>query len=215
LLQHPEQMQLLQRDPSLLPTAVEELLRYTAPVSLSDERWAGEDIVMHGEVIRKGDMVLISLMAANVDPQHFPSPEALELDRQEKQHLSFGKGIHYCLGAPLARLEGQTAFGTLLQHLPNLRLAADPAQLTWKQQSDVARPQKSASDVLDQFVGMVGEQWVCPVALLPFLQTGHAHFPFLTPLAAPVEYVCVPAPANSSNRSLLATMLHPPRQMAL
>jgi cytochrome P450 len=131
LLQHPEQMQRLQGDPSLLPTAIEEILRYTAPVSLSDERWASEDIPMHGEVIRKGDMVLASLAAVNTDPRQFPDPKVLDLARKENQHLSFGKGIHYCLGAPLARLEGQIAFGTLLQRLPNLRLASDPAQLIW------------------------------------------------------------------------------------
>ena len=131
LLQHPEQMQRLQQDPSLLPTAVEELLRYTAPVSLSDERWASEDIAMHGEVMRKGDMVLISLSAVNTDSRQFPDPEVLDLARKENQHLAFSKGIHYCLGAPLARLEGLIAFGTLLQRLPNLRLASDPAQLIW------------------------------------------------------------------------------------
>lgn len=131
LLQHPEQMRLLQHDPSLIPAAVEELLRYTAPVSLSDERWASEDIPMYGKVIRKGDMVLASLISANADPQRFSHPEALAITRRENQHLAFGKGIHYCLGAPLARLEGQIAFGTLFQRLPNLRLAIDPEQLIW------------------------------------------------------------------------------------
>ena len=131
LLQHPDQMHLLRHDPSLIPSAVEELLRYTAPVSLSDERWASEDISMHGQVIRKGELVFAALIAANTDPQHFHDPEMLDLTRQENQHLAFGKGIHYCLGAPLARLEGQIAFGTLLQRLPNLRLASDPEQLVW------------------------------------------------------------------------------------
>jgi len=133
LLQHPDQMHLLQRDPSLLPSAIEELLRYTAPVSLSSPRWASEDIPIHGQVISKGEMVFVSLIAADTDPQQFPDPEVLDIMRQENQHVAFGKGIHYCLGAPLARLEGQIAIGTLLQRLPNLRLAREPEQLTWNQ----------------------------------------------------------------------------------
>ncbi len=133
LLQHPEQLHLLQQDPSLLPSAIEELLRYTAPVSLSTPRWASEDIPMHGKVIRKGEMVFVSLIGADTDPQQFPDPEVLDIMRQENQHVAFGKGIHYCLGAPLARLEGQIAIGTLLQRLPNLRLVSEPEQLIWTQ----------------------------------------------------------------------------------
>ncbi|MBV9229014.1 MAG: cytochrome P450 [Chloroflexi bacterium] len=131
LLQHPDQFQLLQRDPSLIPTAVEELLRYTAPVSLSDERWASEDITLHGKLIRKGQMVLAALISANADPQQFPAGDTLDITRRENQHLAFGRGIHYCLGSPLARMEGQIAFATLLRRLPNLRLASDPEQLRW------------------------------------------------------------------------------------
>jgi cytochrome P450 PksS len=123
LLHHPEQLQLLRSDPSLIPQAVEELLRYTAPVSLSTPRWALEDIPLHGQVIRKGEMVLGSLIGANTDPQHVPSPEQLDVLRAEQKHLAFGKGIHFCLGAPLARLEGQIAFATLLSRLPELKLA--------------------------------------------------------------------------------------------
>lgn len=131
LLQHPEQLQQLQRDPTLIPGAVEELLRYTAPVSLSDERWAGEDIELHGKLIRKGDMVLAALISANADPEQFPAGSTLDITRRENQHLAFGKGIHFCLGAPLARLEGQIAFSTLLRRLPNLHLVDDPEQLVW------------------------------------------------------------------------------------
>ncbi len=76
-------------------------------------------------------MVFVSLSAADTDPQQFPDLEVLDLTRQENQHLTFGKGIHYCLGAPLARLEGQIAIGTLLCRLPHLRLASEPEQLTW------------------------------------------------------------------------------------
>ncbi len=131
LLQHPDQLRQLQRDPSLIPTAVEELLRYTAPVSLSDERWASEDITRHGKLIRKGEMVVAALISANADPQHCPAGATLDITRQNNQHLAFGKGIHFCLGAPLARLEGQIAFSTLLRRLPNLHLTSDPTQLVW------------------------------------------------------------------------------------
>jgi cytochrome P450 PksS len=131
LLQHPDQMQLLQRDPSLIIPAVEELLRYTGPVSLSDERWANEDIELHGKLIRKGQMVVASLISANADPHQFTNGNALDITRRENQHLAFGKGIHFCLGAPLARLEGQIAFATLLQRLPNLHLAEEAEHLAW------------------------------------------------------------------------------------
>jgi cytochrome P450 len=133
LLQRPDQIDLLRADLSLLPATIEELLRYTAPVGLSTPRWASEDIPMHGQVIRKGQMVFASLMGANVDPQQFSEPAELDILRQEKQHLSFGKGIHFCLGAPLARLEGQVAIGALLQRLPNLQQASPIEELTWIQ----------------------------------------------------------------------------------
>lgn len=131
LLQHPDQFHLLRTDPELVPGAVEELLRYTSPVSLSDERWASEDVERHGKLIRKGQQVLAALISANADPQHVHAGEILDLTRRENQHLAFGKGIHTCLGAPLARLEGQIALSTLLRRLPNLRLASDPTHLAW------------------------------------------------------------------------------------
>jgi cytochrome P450 PksS len=131
LLQHPEQISLLQHNPALLSSTIEELLRYTAPVLFSGARWASEDIPLHGQVIRKGELVRVSLSAANTDPQQFSDPETLDITRKINQHLAFGKGIHYCLGAPLARLEGQIAIGTLLQRLPDLRLACEPEQLSW------------------------------------------------------------------------------------
>ncbi len=133
LLQHPEQLHQLQQNPALLPSAIEELLRYTAPVSLSSPRWASEDIPMHGEVIHKGEMIFVSLIGADTDSQQFTDPAILNIARQENQHVAFGRGIHFCLGAPLARLEGQIAIGTLLQRLPSLRLVSEPARLTWTQ----------------------------------------------------------------------------------
>jgi cytochrome P450 len=133
LFEHPEQMRRLCADPSLIPSAIEELLRYTAPVSMSSPRWASEDVPLHDQVIRKGEMVFVSLIGADTDPHQFPDPEVLDISRQENQHVAFGKGLHFCLGAPLARLEGQIAIGTLLQRLPHLRLAGESEQLTWTQ----------------------------------------------------------------------------------
>src|SRR5262249_14121676 len=98
LLQHPEQMHLLQSDPTLLPSAIEELLRYTAPVSLSTTRWASEDVPIGDKVIRKGERVFVSFSAVNGDAQQFHNPAVLDITRQENQHLAFGKGIHSCLG---------------------------------------------------------------------------------------------------------------------
>ena len=88
---------------------------------------------MHGEVIHKGEMMFVSLIGADTDPQQFTDPARLDIARQENQHVAFGKGIHFCLGAPLARLEGQIALGTLLQRMPHVRLASKPEQLTWTQ----------------------------------------------------------------------------------
>jgi cytochrome P450 len=131
LLQHPEQMRQLHADPSLISPAVEELLRYTAPVLFAGARLASEDIPFHGQVIHKGEGVRISSIAADTDPQQFTNPETLDITRQANKHLAFGKGIHTCLGAPLARLEGQIALGTLFQRLPNLRLDCEPDALAW------------------------------------------------------------------------------------
>ena len=132
LLQHPDQWRKLQADPSLVGPAVEELLRYTSPVMVGTGRWASEEIEMHGTVIAQGDMVWISLMGANTDPERFSAPEELDITREEKEHLAFGKGIHYCLGAPLARLEGQIALGTLVRRLPDLHLKVQPEELRWR-----------------------------------------------------------------------------------
>ncbi len=132
LLTHPEQMALLRDQPALIKTAVEEFLRYRSPFMLGTMRWASEDLELAGKSIRRGDQVLISLAAANRDEGEFAASDVLDIMREENRHLAFGKGIHYCLGAPLARLEGQIAIGTLLRRLPNLRLQIDPASLSWR-----------------------------------------------------------------------------------
>ncbi len=111
---------------------MEELLRYDGPVELATWRFATEPVVIGGQRIETGDPVLVVLAAADRDPERFADPDTLDLGRRDNQHLGYGHGIHYCLGAPLARLEGQTALATLLTRLPDLRLAADPAELRWR-----------------------------------------------------------------------------------
>ncbi|GHO46002.1 cytochrome P450 family protein [Ktedonospora formicarum] len=132
LLEHPEQFQLLKEQPELIKTAIEEFLRYRGPLMLATQRWAREDAEYEGKHIQRGDHILIALSAANRDDEEFGAADKLDITRRENRHLAFGKGIHYCLGAPLARLEGQIAIGTLVRRFPDLRLNADPQTLTWR-----------------------------------------------------------------------------------
>ncbi|MFC4498591.1 MULTISPECIES: cytochrome P450 family protein [Streptomyces] len=120
------------RDDALLDSAVEELLRFDGPVELATWRYATEALEIGGESIGKGDPVLVVLAAADRDPERFAEPDTLDLSRRDNQHLGYGHGIHYCLGAPLARLEGRTALETLFRRLPDLQLAVDPADLRWR-----------------------------------------------------------------------------------
>ena len=106
LLRHPEQLQRLRHDPSLIPAAVEELLRFDSPVQ-ADVRYVLADCEVHGCALRKGDTVVLLLGAANRDPDVFVDPDRLDVGRNQDAHLSFGRGIHHCLGASLARLEGR------------------------------------------------------------------------------------------------------------
>ncbi|MEV0094760.1 cytochrome P450 [Streptomyces sp. NPDC050738] len=137
LLQNPTQRERLQSslaagETELLATGVEELLRYDGPVELATWRFATEALTLGGQDIAEGDPVLVVLAAADRDPERFTAPDTLDLSRSDNQHLGYGHGIHYCLGAPLARLEGRTALATLLTRLPDLRLAGDPADLRWR-----------------------------------------------------------------------------------
>ncbi|MFE8941851.1 cytochrome P450 [Streptomyces sp. NPDC007872] len=116
----------------LLETGIEELLRYDGPVEMATWRYATRALTIGGQEIPAGDPVLVVLAAADRDPERFDGPDVLDLARRDNQHLGYGHGIHYCLGAPLARLEGQAALATLLTRLPDLRLAADPAALRWR-----------------------------------------------------------------------------------
>ena len=122
LLRNPDQLQLLKRSPSLMASAVEEFLRYDSPVQ-RQLRLAKEDFELDGHRIRKGEIVSPFLGAANRDPAQFPNPDRLDITRTDNRHTAFGYGIHFCVGAPLARLEAPIAFSTLLSRLPNLRLA--------------------------------------------------------------------------------------------
>ncbi|AJE83013.1 cytochrome P450 hydroxylase [Streptomyces albus] len=137
LLRNPDRRAEFQRavaeeDTALLASSVEELLRYDGPVELATWRFATRPLEIGGQRIASGDPVLVVLAAADRDPARFPAPDTLDLARTDNQHLGYGHGIHYCLGAPLARLEGQYALGTLLRRLPDLRLAAEPEELRWR-----------------------------------------------------------------------------------
>jgi cytochrome P450 len=129
LFQNPDQRQKLQADPGLLDTAIEEFIRYDGPVELATWRFATEPLEIGTVRIAAGDPVLVVLAAADRDPDRFAGPDVLDLTRRDNPHLGFGHGIHYCIGAPLARLEGRAALGTLLSRLPDLALATEPSQL--------------------------------------------------------------------------------------
>ena len=128
LFRNPDQLAALRADRALLPTAVEELMRYDTPLQMF-ERWVLEDIEVRGVTIPRGSEVALLFGSANHDPAVFAEPERLDLARADNPHLSFGAGIHYCLGAPLARIELVASFGALLRKAPRLRLVAEPE---WK-----------------------------------------------------------------------------------
>lgn len=131
LLRHPEQLAEVRADPAKLAGAVEELLRYDAPVPHSTFRFTAAPVAFGAVTIPAGEQVIISLAAANRDRHQFADPQALDVDRPPSRHLAFGYGTHFCLGAPLARIEGQLALGTLLRRFPELRLAVSDKELRW------------------------------------------------------------------------------------
>jgi cytochrome P450 len=129
LLAHPEQMDRLRNDPALIKPAVEELLRYDSPVQMATERYTREDVTLAGATIPRGQLVFAVIASANRDERQFDRPDDLDITREPNRHLAFGHGVHYCIGASLARLEGQIALNTLIRRAPALRLADKPQAL--------------------------------------------------------------------------------------
>jgi cytochrome P450 PksS len=129
LLQHPDQLDRLRAQPELIKPGIEELLRYDGPLLTATERYAREDVEIAGVTIPRGERVLVALASADRDESQFDNPDELDLGRDPNRHVAFGLGVHYCLGAPLARLEGQIAINTMLRRLPDLQLAVPPTSL--------------------------------------------------------------------------------------
>ena len=115
-----------------MPAAIEEFLRYDGPVERATMRFAAEDVELGGQLIRRGQPVNVVLAGTGRDPAQFANPDQLDLTRENNRHLGFGFGVHYCVGAPLARMEGRIALDTLLRRLPNLRLAGPADKLEWR-----------------------------------------------------------------------------------
>ena len=130
LLRHPDQLEKLKEDLSLIPSAVEELLRYDSP-SQHTARLAPDDVMLGGKLIRKRQAIIAVMGAANRDPERFPDPDRLDICRQDNRHVAFAWAGHFCFGAPLARIEGQTAFATLLRRMPDIKL--EPGPIIWRE----------------------------------------------------------------------------------
>jgi cytochrome P450 len=142
LLDHPRQAQLLRARPELLPGAVEEFLRFDAPVDQTPLRFAARDLELDGVLIPQGSALSVSLAAVGRDPATSSGEGTLDVTRKDGRHLSFGHGIHYCVGAPLARIESTVALDTLLRRLPGLRLVGTYQDLTWTQSGMMHGPLK-------------------------------------------------------------------------
>jgi cytochrome P450 len=132
LLQHPDQLDLLRADPSLIKSAIEEPLRYTNPLETATPRYTREDTTIAGVTIPRGALVLAVIASANRDEGQFDDPDRLDITREKNRHIAFGKGAHFCLGAPLARLEGQIAINALLRRLQDVQLAVPVDSLRWR-----------------------------------------------------------------------------------
>lgn len=131
LLQFPDQLKRLQADPSMLPAAIEEGLRFNSPTQSPNPLVALEDVALGNKVLRKGDVVTVILAAANRDPDIFPDPDQFDIRRTPNRHLAFSAGAHFCLGAMMTRMEAQCILGALTQRLSGLRLACEPRELVW------------------------------------------------------------------------------------
>ncbi len=135
LLTHPDELLRLRSAPSLLPAGVEELLRYTSPVNHGTDRFTLSPVRIAGATIPGREWVMPVISSANRDPSRFTDPDRLDLNRDASGHLAFGYGIHYCIGAPLARMEAEVAFGALLSRFPDLALAVPEESLRWRPSS--------------------------------------------------------------------------------
>jgi cytochrome P450 len=131
LLRHPGQAAVLRADPSLMPKAVEELLRYDSPLGVATFRYTTEPVEVGGVTIPANESVFVAFGSANRDPEKFDRPDDLDV-RRAAGHIAFGHGIHHCLGAPLARMEGEVAIGSFIRRFPDARLAVDPDELAWR-----------------------------------------------------------------------------------
>ncbi|MFB9907575.1 cytochrome P450 family protein [Allokutzneria oryzae] len=129
LLSHPDQLAALHADPGLLPRAVDELLRWCGPAKMTRMRYATEDVEISGTLVRKGEAVIAVLFGANFDPRAFADPERLDITRDRAPHVAFSHGMHFCLGAALARQEGEVAFDALFRRFPGMKLAVAPEDL--------------------------------------------------------------------------------------
>ncbi|HFJ9486043.1 TPA: cytochrome P450 [Bacillus cereus] len=132
LLENPNQLQLLKDNPKLIDSAIEEGLRYYSPVEVTTARWAAEPFQIHDRTIEKGDMVVIALASANRDETVFENPEVFDITRENNRHLAFGHGSHFCLGAPLARLEAKIAITTLFNRMPELQIKGNREEIKWQ-----------------------------------------------------------------------------------
>ncbi|WIY63468.1 cytochrome P450 family protein [Bacillus arachidis] len=132
LLENTDQLQLLKAKPEFIDSAIEEGLRYYSPVEITTARWASEPFVIHDQEIQKGDMVIISLASANRDENVFMNPDVFDITRENNRHIAFGHGSHFCLGAPLARLEAKIAIATLLKRMPNIQIKGEREKIKWQ-----------------------------------------------------------------------------------
>ncbi|HEY3684535.1 MAG TPA: cytochrome P450 [Streptosporangiaceae bacterium] len=132
LLTHPDQLEILRSRPELMPDAIEELLRYDGPVERATPRYTLEDVTFGDVTVPAGSHVTVVLAAADHDPAYVPDADRLDITRTDHGHLAFGHGIHFCLGAPLARIEGEIAIGSLLRRFPDLALAVSPDDVRWR-----------------------------------------------------------------------------------
>lgn len=132
LLQHSDARNEMRSNPELIPSAMEEFLRYDSPVERTLTRFVAQDVQLVGQQLKRGDLIIVILGSANRDESQFSDAAQLDIHRKQNQHIAFGKGVHYCLGAPLARLEGEIALRVLFERIPDLTLDIDIQELEWR-----------------------------------------------------------------------------------